>query len=64
MKHIAENELDLDNITGLFQQMNVKPNINTQEDRAYIAALQHLARLSGGELAPKQNTNTSTEEGE
>ena len=64
MKHISDNELDLDNITGLFQQMNLQPNINTQEDRDYIAALQHLARLSGGDLAPKQNTKTSKEEGE
>ena len=64
MRYISDNQLDLDNITGLFQQMNVQPNINTQQDKDYIAALEFLARAAGGDLNPKQNTKASKEEGE
>ena len=64
LDYATRGDFDINNTTGILQRMNVQTDQRTPEDQAYIAALQHLARLSGGELTPTKNTKTSKKEGE
>ena len=64
LDYATRGDFDINNTTGILQRMNVRTDQRTPEDQAYISALQHLARLSGGELTPTTNTKTSKKEGE
>ena len=64
ISYAMKNDLNLEETTGILQRMGLEPDINTFEDKQYVAALKYLAGLIDLDLDEKKETKPSEEEGE